>query len=106
MQVTKENTMHFNTPVGRAHVWGLVNCQTQGVGGWHFALPSTNGLENYYSENGYVFSTAVVHAPNLLIGEQETDEERVNLLRKLWESYIQRLDLYATGYSEPVTIGV
>jgi hypothetical protein len=70
MLVTNENRMPFNTPIGRAYVWGLVNSETQGVGGWHFALAGASGLGSYYSENGYVFSRATAHTSNLLIGDR------------------------------------
>jgi hypothetical protein len=104
MTVTKERPMSFTTPLGRALVWGLVNSVTQGVGGWHFVLMCADGLENYYSEHGRIFSRASVQSPNLLLQEEETDRVKVRLLRKLWETYITRLDLYATIYPDVVSI--
>jgi hypothetical protein len=104
MTVTKERQMNFKTPLGHAFVWGLVNSLTHGIGGWHFVLRGTDGLENYYSEDGRVFSIASVQSPCLMLHTEETDTEKVRLLRKLWEEYIMRLDLYATDYPDVVTV--
>jgi len=107
MMVTRENEMRFVTPLGRAFVWGLVNSLTHGIGGWHFVLMGANGLENYYSEHGMVFSRASVHSPNLLIHSEETNPEKTRVLRKLWETYIERLHLdsvHAGYYPQAVSI--
>jgi hypothetical protein len=90
MIVTKERQRKFKTPLGNALVWGLVNSTTHGTGGWHFILQNEKGLESYFSQDGRVYSNAVVRSENLLIGSAETDSEKVRLLRRLWEEYIMR----------------
>lgn len=104
MIVTKERQRKFKTPLGGALVWGLVNSATHGVAGWHFILQNENGLENYFSEDGRVYSNAVVRSENLVIASAETDTEKVRLLRRLWEEYIMRLDLLLIDSPDVVAI--
>lgn len=65
---------------------------------------SANRLENYFSEDGTVFSRAYIDSPNLVLDSKETDRDKVGLLRRLWVAYIERLDIRTTGYPEVVTI--
>jgi hypothetical protein len=104
MIVTKERQRKFKTPSGGALVWGLVDSLTHGVAGWHFILQTENGLENYFSENGRTYSTAIVHSENLVIGPAETDRETLSLLRQLWEEYIMRLDVLPIDSTEVVAV--
>jgi hypothetical protein len=105
MIVTKERQRKFKTPLGGALVWGLVNSATYGVAGWHIILQNEKGLENYFSEDGRVYSNAVVRSENLVIGSAETDSEKVGLLRRLWEEYIMHLDLLPINSPDVVAIG-
>ncbi len=105
MIVTKERQRKFKTPLGGALVWGLVDSLTHGVAGWHFILQTENGLEYYFSENGRVYSAAVVRSENLVIGPAETDGEKLSLLRRLWEEYILRLELLPIDSQDPVAVG-
>lgn len=77
---------------------------THGVAGWHFILQNETGLENYFSEDGRVYSNAVVRSENLVIASSETDSQKVRLLRRLWEEYIMRLDLLLLDSPDVVAI--
>jgi hypothetical protein len=78
-------TMQLDTPSGNAFVWRLPNS----ADGFHFLLRSENGSERYYSQSGSTFSRAYeTGVRDLLLGPKETDRERVRVLRRLWEKFI------------------
>ena len=78
-------TMQFNTSLGNAFVWGLTN----GVDGFHFLMPSDDEFKHYYSQRGRIFSRAYQACNwNLLLGPEEGEEEKVTVMRGLWEKFI------------------
>jgi hypothetical protein len=74
-------TIQINIPSGDASVW----C----VDGFHFLVRSDNESERYYSQHGTSFLRAYeTGVRDLLLGPEETDRDRLKLLRGLWEKFI------------------
>jgi hypothetical protein len=90
MEVDKKETKPFETPLGRAYVWGLADSLTKDDIGWHFMLPGEDGAENYFSAEGTVFCVAPVDPTVMMLDAEEIDPEKVKLLRELWAKYIEQ----------------
>jgi hypothetical protein len=89
MEVAKKETKTFETSFGPAHVWGLTNSLTKEDAGWHFMLPGEDGTEHYLSNDGALFFVASFDSVTIMPDAEETDTEKVELLRELWAKYIE-----------------
>lgn len=90
MDVTSGRTMSFPTSKGTAHVWQVDNSNPHGMAGWLFMLPGENGTQHYFSEHGRIFLRISFHEPNWLPEFEDTDPEKVKLLRELWVKAVDR----------------
>jgi len=90
MDAIKGKTRSFPTSLGTALVWPADKSNPHGMAGLHFMLSDENGSRHYFSEHCRVFLRLSLNEPNWLPESQETDPEKVSVLRELWEKVVDR----------------